>query len=509
MAISFKKYIDITSAVGGAAIVATRDLIGRIFITSDLIPTSTVVTFTTAEDVGKYFGTDSRAYKRAVWYFSFVGKQVTTPKSLSFYRWSNTGEAATIIGGKITGTLSEFQAITAGTFVLQLGGEGNITVSAIDLSTATSFADIAAVLQTAVRAADVNPAYASAIVLYDAANQRFVLTGGAVDGFPVSAAAGTIPTLFELLNWAEGANPVTNARWSDSQLIQTPTQTLDASTSISDNFGSFLFMGSLTDEQKVEIAIWNDLQNVFYMFCLAVLPADATTTSADLIDISGTCMTLIDGTETNTFPEMMPMAILAATDYSRVDAAQNYMFQQGFLTPTVEDTSESNNYDSLRINYYGATQKAGKLIAFYQRGLMTGLSSDPTDMNVYANEMWLKDIIGASLMNMLLALGKISANRQGRGTVLAGIQVGVDQALFNGVISIGKPLTQLQKAYITQVTGSAVAWHQVQDGGYWLDVVISSYVSTETGKVEWKATYTLVYSKDDAIRKVVGSDILI
>jgi hypothetical protein len=184
------------------------------------------------------------------------------------------------------------------------------------------------------------------------------------------------------------------------------------------------------------------------------------------------------------------------------------MFQSADLDATVSDTTESDAYDALRVNYYGATQKAGNLIEFYQRGVLCGLTSDPVDMNTYANEMWLKDSIGASIMNLLLSLGKISANRQGRGTVLAGIQVAIDQALFNGVISIGKPLTNTQKAYISSVTGSSTAWHQVQNGGYWVDVVISSYV-TNSGATEWKATYTLVYSKDDAIRKVIGSDILI
>jgi hypothetical protein len=39
-----------------------------------------------------------------------------------------------------------------------------------------------------------------------------------------------------------------------------------------------------------------------------------------------------------------------------------------------------------------------------------GLATDPVDMNVYANEIWLKDAAGAAILSLLLSLGKVSAN---------------------------------------------------------------------------------------------------
>ena len=33
-----------------------------------------------------------------------------------------------------------------------------------------------------------------------------------------------------------------------------------------------------------------------------------------------------------------------------------------------------------------------------------GLSTDPLDMNTFANEQWLKDAAGVSIMNLLLAV---------------------------------------------------------------------------------------------------------
>ena len=504
--ISFKKYIDIVSAVGGAAVVATRDLIARLITDNFLIPTGTVVTMTSADEVKDYFGAASDEYARALWYFGYTSKQATSPKKISFYRWSRDGAVATVVGGSTSATLTQWQAITAGDFYLTIGGVGPTNITGIDFSGALSLSDVAGVLQTAIRAAGTGATWDNASVTYDSANRRFILEGGSADGEPVVVSAGAT-AVFTYLNWAEGASPILNARWSDSVMATTAADNISASAQIDDNFGTFRFMVSLTEEEITEVATWNKAQNVMYMFMVPVLAADAATISGNLITIGGAGLTLVDGTETAKFPEMLPMAILAATDYERDDASQNYMFQSANLEPLVSDTTTSNAMDALRVNYYGVTQKAGKLLAFYQQGFLCGGSTDPIDMNVYANEMWLKDRIGAELMNMLLALTKISANRQGRGTVLAGVQVGISQALKNGVISIGKPLSATQKAYITGITGSATAWRQVQDSGYWVDVVISSYV--EDSITKWKATYTLVYSKDDAIRKVIGADILI
>ena len=103
---------------------------------------------------------------------------------------------------------------------------------------------------------------------------------------------------------------------------------------------------------------------------------------------------------------------------------------------------------------------------------------------------------------------RVPANAEGRGQVIGILQDVIDQALFNGVISVDKPLTITQKLYIGQITGDDLAWHQIQNTGYWLDAAAESYVTTDS-RTEWKIVYTLVYSKDDAIRKIDGTHVLI
>lgn len=278
---------------------------------------------------------------------------------------------------------------------------------------------------------------------------------------------------------------------------------------------SFQMTGTLTNTSNIVSGLLNNLNMYVGMPITdteSYLPAGTVITS-----LVGTTGLTLSNAATNTstelltfynleFPEQCPMMIQSATDYNGTNTVQNYEFQifPG-LTPSVTDNTDANTYDGLSINYYGQTQSAGQLINFYQRGVLFGTNIDPLDMNTYSNEQWLKAASSAAIMNLLLGLAKISANATGRSQVLATLQAVINQALLNGTISINKILTQNQILFITQITNDANAYQSVMSAGYWLDAVINSSGSPITYQVD----YTLVYSKDDIVRFVQGSDILI
>src|SRR6185437_9864300 len=196
------------------------------------------------------------------------------------------------------------------------------------------------------------------------------------------------------------------------------------------------------------------------------------------------------------------------TNYLRVNSVQNYMFQKfPLLSPSVSTDLAANTLDPLRVNYIGLTQTAGQQLAFYQRGVLMGGATDAKDMNTYANEQWLKSVASAALLNLITQLAKISANGQGRSQILSTLQNVVNLAINNGTISVDKILTEDQKQFITQQTNDPNAWYQVQNVGYWLDCVIVP-VEVNDG-VEYHAEYTLIYSKDDDVRKINGTHELI
>lgn len=500
MAISFRRYVDITSGVGGNSAVRQRDLIGRLFTTNNLLPTKSFIEFDSLEEVGAYFGTSSAEYLRAAFYFGFISKNITRPRRISFARWVNAAVAPMIFGRTGDQSIASYTPITTGAFSLTLGGVTNL-VNNLDFSAVTSLADVASVIQAKIRTFT-GAMWTSATVTWDPVRKCFNLVGGTTGDANIAVVAGSGGNdVADQIGW------LTGAILSDGSAAETVTDTLTASADASNNFGSFLFMPALSDAQVLEAATWNHNQNIYFQFMVPVLPVDAQNIYDSIKTLSGSAITLLGAS--GEYPEMVPMMILAATDYSKRNAVQNYMFQQfAGLTPSVQTTADAATYDAIRVNYYGRTQTAGQFIDFYQRGVLTGLPTAPTDQNVYANEQWLKDAAGAAIMTLLLSLGRVSANAQGRSQLVAILQSVIDRALFNGTISVGKTLNPTQKLYIAELSGDDLAWHQVQNIGYWLDVNFEQVVAQDSS-ISFKAVYTLIYSKDDAIRKVEGTHVLI
>ena len=511
MSIPISNYVDITSVVGGGAAVATRNLGAMIISINPRVPTGQVISFNSAASVGAYFGTSSGEYARALFYFGWISKNGKQPDLLSFWFWNqNAATDSLIFGAPPIDTLSQFQAITTGDFTLTMGGYTD-HLTGVNFSTATSLGgsgtSVASLLQTAIRAISAgSTAWTSATVTYDATSGAFDLASGVAGADTITIAAGVVTDMAGPLGWLSSATVLSNG-----SAAQSVTANLNALINISNNFGSFCFGATVSNpptlQNLTDAANWNNslTPNIQFIFSARCTPSQASSYEAALALIGGTTLTLAPiNTE---YLEMVPMMILSATDYTAQNSVQNYMWQVFDLTPSVTNITDFNTYTALNINFYGQTQTAGQLLTFYQPGVMYGLSTQPLNQNTYGNEIWLKDAMAASIMTLLLSLAQIPANASGRAQLLSIVQSVINQALFNGTISVGKTLSTTQQLYITNATGSNTAWQQVQNIGYWVDAEIISYVVA--GVTQYKAVYTLIYSKDDVIRFVSGTDILI
>ena len=499
MAISQTKYIQITSGQGGGAAAARKELIGRLFMDNRKIPANTVLEFESADSVSGYFGSASDEYKYAAFYFGYVNKYQSMPRKISFYRDCTGGSKPCIYGVKKP-VLAALKAVTDGSMTISMGGT-DYSISSLDFSSATSFADIASAVQTAIRGnTSGGTVWTAATVEYSASEGVFVFEGGEAGNMAMAAAsaASSGTDISGLMGWDGASNPII----SQGKAACTYTELLNASFGISNNFGSFAVPGTLTTAEITEIAAWVHGKNCQCMYSQNVSRSNASEVHEAVKDYDGTALTL-DGTAGTAF--IIPMAIMAATDYERVNGTVGYDFVQfPGAEVTVTTDADYETFISMRINFYGQTQQSGRNIAFYQHGYLQGSIED---MGAYANEIWLKDAMATEFLNYLLAAPKWPANEEGKNTgsaLAAGI---TGEAKTNGTIMAAKELTNVQKAYIAQLAGEPEAWRDVYSEGFRFRGSISQ--KTENNVPKYVYSYQLIYSKGDIIRKVEGTQTLI
>ena len=487
MAISQSKYINIVSSLGGRSSVNQRELIGRVFTSNYLVPVNRVLEFGGGKTaaiaaIGEYFGVTSDEYAFANKYFDFSTSANTEPQKLGFARYNqNTGTSSTLISSVVV-PLSYLQEIAGADMSITVG-DNLVELTGVNLSSATSYADVATLLTTAFDGAVDS-------VSYDATNKRFVIA----DANELSYATGDLAVELGL---TQGV-----AILSESSLAKTATQTVSDSAELSNNFFSFCFLDTLTTADITSVAQWTHNQNVKYMYSVDVTPSNYAEVQEAVKNYNGVALTLDKYAEN---AEFMPMSAFAAVDYNKPNSTMDVFYKQfADVTPSVTTNSERLVYDPLRINYYGTTQQAGQAVSFYQDGLLQG---DITSMTVYANEAWLKDSFITDVMNLRMGLDSLPANNTGKSLVISSLMNTVNKALNNGVVLAGKELDATQKAFITTITGDEDGWIAVQNSGYRLSAEIVKY--TEYGIEKYKISFLFVYSKGDTINYVDGRDILI
>lgn len=487
MAISQSKYINIVSSLGGGSAVNQRDLMGRVFTTSYLVPTGKVIEFSGGKSsalpaIAEYFGITSDEYIFANKYFGFTTSANTQPQKISFAPYINNARNCMLIGGLKNVPLAVLQAITAGTLTYSYG-DTEYALTGINLSSATSYAEVATLITTAME--DTNTCS------YDSATGRFRLIGGSSS---FSYATGTVA---EALGFVEGVGILSGASEAKTAL-----ETVMESSEISNNFFSFCFLSALTTADITAVAEWVDNQNVKYMFSVNVNDSNYSTIQSAVKDYDGVALTYDIH---NAHAEFMPMSAFSAVDYTKPNSTMDVFYKQfdGVL-PSVTTNAKRMVLDPLRVNYYGATQQAGQTVSFYQDGVLQG--SIPS-MTVYANEAWLKDAFITDVLNLRMGLDSLPANNTGKSLVMSALMETVNQALLNGVVLAGKELNATQKAYITTITGDEDGWIAVQNSGYRLSAEVEQY--EEYGMQKYKISFLFVYSKGDTINYVDGRDILI
>ena len=486
MTTSQKRYVDIASAVVGATAVPAQSQAGRYFTSSDLVGSHEVLSFLTAPDVAQFFGANSPEAKFAAAYFAYITPApVSRAKEIQFAQMSFSQTAIVYPRGPILSLDKIKEDLRGGTITLEDGATVQVQVG--DISDSTSLRELAT--KITVSGASVSYGDGRFIIFFD-------------DGDKV-------------IKSVSGLDSIGFSDYAIHNAVEATTlaEIFSHSLQLSDSFFTAAFMNDaeLDIDQIVEVAKLNASLNVSHQLYFSATKLRYNELSEALIGTSGVGLVLNEYDATVDLRHL-PMAIIAAIDYDRTNATTSAMYRQAGVTIPAVVTSdlEANKLDKARVNYYGQTAIYGSKIAFYQRGFLCGSESAGhlLDAGVYANEQWLRSYINQQWFTMLLSTRGIPANRDGAGRGALVLADTVTKALDNGVILVGKELTTAQKIAITDASGDSLAWHDVQNKGYWYDTKIVEFTGP-SGLSEYKMQYTLIYSKGDFVRKVEGSHNLV
>lgn len=494
MAISMKKYVDIKSAINTTRTATEKELIARIFTASSNVNPNSVIECENLADVGTIFGTSSEEYKIAEKYFGFINKYSRSPKKISFYRDWRSGVNSYIVSSDDT-TLATLQAISSGSIKVTIGSISK-TISSINLSSATSFSDVASALQTAIRGADSDASFTSATVTADT-DGKFTITSGTKAKTSIVIEEANDSTLAEALN-------LVDVEGVEGRAIGTIVDVFENSVQISNNFATFYFIEGALPQDTITLTNYiNNKYPVEFMFVIST-KTEWLTDVTEPTEATGVTWELVDDNE-GKYNFVLPMAITATTDYNKENGTVNYMYTQyNEMGVVVDDDDTANSLDRIRVNYYGQTQKSGQKLAFYQNGVMQG---DYQDQNIYVNEIWLKDALTTKYLNYMLLTSNWYANKSGQAIGQGLAMDVIERAKLNGTITTEKEISEEDKVYIYNITSDENAWRQIYQEGYYLTTYIDK--KTINNQTTYTFNYVLLYSKGDSIKKVEGLNILI
>lgn len=471
MSISLNKISQVTAevlAAGNGGTTANGVLLSE----NAEIPLGVLLSFGNATDVGSYCGLTSVEYEAALVYFGGIDGMTQKPGTLYLMGYNAAAAAAYLRGGSLASlTLTQLQAIS-GVLTVTIDGTP-ATSSSFNLSTATSFANAATIIQ----AAFTSPNFT---VTYDTQQSAFVITSTATGAATTATyATGTAASSLKLDSASGGVISLgANA--------QTPAGAMAQLLTLTKNWVTFTTSWEPTLTDKLAFSQWTSGQNSQYAYAgydsdVNALTSGSTSTwlaEAIAAGYSGTIPSWGGAAGTANaaiFAAMLVMSWAASLNFNSAGGRTD-LSQRSATAGLVPSVTTDAAYDALRANGYNffgqfATNNAED--AFYYNGSVTG-SFKWAD--TYINQIWLNSNIQASLLALLRAVGSIPYNSDGYAmieeTLAGGVGVTggpIQQGLAFGAIRTDVPLSTSQVADLISNIGHDVS-QQMAAQGYYLQI---------------------------------------
>ncbi len=457
---------------GGRAL----DIVGVLLTTSTRVPIGAVQPFSSAADVGSYFGLNSTEYAVSQNYFLGFDNSNIKPSKVYFAQYHPAAVAGYLRGGSLSGmTLAQLQALTPATLTIEFAGVAK-TSSAIDLSTATSFSDAASIILAAFTA----PGFT---VAYDSVSAAFVFTStatGATETIVYATGGGTLQTDLKLTS-------ATGAVLSQGADVIMPGAMMDGVVAVTQDWATFMNVqdpDNTGNANKLAFCAWANAQGDRFGYVAwdtdtsAAGTVPATSSLGYLIgplgnNYSGTYLIGGDGAAGSAPASANVAAYVcgaaASIDFTETNGRITFAFKsQSGLQATCTTGAGAKNLAANGYNFYGAYATANDTFVWNYPGAVSGSFKW---FDSFINEIWATNQFQLALMVCLQNNKSIPYNLDGYTLLKAACLDVIRQGLNFGAWRAGVTLSASQVAEVNSAAGlkiddalSANGWYlQVKD----------------------------------------------
>lgn len=451
LSLDFSITPNVVSPAGSAV-----DANGLMLTDNELIPVGAVQSYYSSSDVSALMGSDSKEFLAAQQYFNGYDNSSVIPGELLMYRLVTAPVAGYLLSGTLKGVpLATLKAIPAGTITLTVDGT-SVTSALIDLSSATSFSDIADDLETGIGASKVS------VEWLPIAN-RFIIrsaTTGA-DSEVSFASVGTLATGLKLTQ-------DTAATVSPGSDAVSMTDMMNNIINTNQNWILFQALTELTDDQKTELCAWASASHNRYGY--VVHDTSAAPTVANNASCFVQSVVVANGYE-NIFPiygtylyAVTALAYAASIDFARTNGRISFKFRAfSGLAPNVTDLATAKALKSNGYNFYGAYGLNKTMKQYASDGAISGKF---LWLDSFIDQVWINANLVSAYAELFTDNQSYAFNANGYGAVQAATIDPAELAVTFGAIQKGVTLDASQIRRVNNTVGKDISSILYSQGWY-------------------------------------------
>ncbi|AKE09213.1 DUF3383 domain-containing protein [Serratia liquefaciens] len=453
MAIPITKDVKINPGVlaaGGTAL----DLNGLILTDSAYAPVGSVLSFSSDEDVAKYFGSASQEAAMATIYFAGYKGSTKQPGNLLYSQFNTEDISAFLRSASMADvTLAQLKLLT-GTIILTVDGTP-VTSTSISLSAATSFDNAATLIKTGIGS--------SVNVVWDTNTKAFIISS-ATDGdsSTITYATGTLSAGLRLT----AASGAVLSQGADTALVADVMQDILA---VSQGFALFTTAFTCDQAQHLAFAAWASAQNYRFGYVAHDISANAIVQDSTDNLTYALINTYSYGQTVPVYGQQVHAASVlgyaASLDFDRAEGRVPFKFRS--LDGLLAQVSDSSTYDVLianGYNFYGAYSANNYSTKYWADGTITG---DFKWLDSFCFQIWLNANLMQDAIEMFQANRSYPYNNAMKAAVEASFADTIAQGVAFGGIRTGITLSGSQKSQIQNAVGVDIS-STLQAKGWYL-----------------------------------------